>query len=1030
MPLPGSGTREDPYLVATYTDLLAVDGVTSTYDDNAPYFVQTDDIYFPEGDYDSINLNGSYNGMGYEIYDWYSTTGGLFHSCSHGKTWNVIMRNAHVETHGIDDVGIICNHGTGEDFKFNMVINGYVKATAYWLEGQACEDEYSEEECPRWEGAKNVGGMVGYTENDILNSSIFDTTVEGRANVGGLVGYLDGNNRAVRLVADTVAHCDVYLMTLEEDEIEGEDPCRYLGGVAGRVEFIYPPPATEPFVHRYQYITTAVDVYGNQFDNGKACIGIYLDEVEDDEKIVRHNYHNTDFQYIEEPYEVSYERDTEALAKPYGAGGDGYGYSFNWWRLYAKHPRPREETGGPIQGHLLAYAHKNVFHGYPFCPPFVEIKYTLDGSLVDYGDVIQIENQATEDRDFDYLNHGVKKADDYEDHNPPDEFPNNVYPYHDIRFLNIKYMHDIDIRLLGMEGYLPNDVLIEGSVNITSSDHFDYEITDKTGSLTFTSPSRQISSVDDLFNIRYDASGTYTIVADLDFTGWTVPDHHPQGTNERGRLNQYSEIYWGGDLDDEVIYNSVRDTTFSVDGFFQIEDWYNRYLRDDHTIQDLVLEGQEHLLSNLNMEIGKPEVALFGNMMNSTVKDLIMDHTFIKGVGSNATITIRCWNSLIENIYIPDLTIETMDSSNYDGTSAIAVDLEKGYDADWNIDENKICEVRQCFANGSMNTNIDEALNAESNAGGLVCRSTGENSPHHLIEESRFIGEIISEDRAGGILGSGHAEIKNCFARADLFGDLFCAGIVAEFDGGTIDRSYYVGQMKGEGSFNAIAGDFSDPEGEAITLCYYDYTVLNHAEINFSHENPGAMPATTPQMSILLLQDGSVAWIDVIPEGAGMRPAEEATYYMSTQDGPTGRSGDNKLLTPDPEGAGTWSITGTGGGSTQHRQVEDDDLVEGDTIAGDFEITVTITDLSDATVAVTPVIVWQGMIWQISTASWSDEITEVGTHTFTWQDITLSADSTPAYAGMEIRVSGTHQRRDGEADFEVGTTEASFKYTP
>lgn len=100
----GTGTAEDPYQIATAEDLAAMSsrGASACY-------LQTADIDLSgTDDWKQITLSGTYDGGGYRILNFTSSTGGLFGTNS-GTIRNVTMEGAKVSGNGLSNVGGLAN---------------------------------------------------------------------------------------------------------------------------------------------------------------------------------------------------------------------------------------------------------------------------------------------------------------------------------------------------------------------------------------------------------------------------------------------------------------------------------------------------------------------------------------------------------------------------------------------------------------------------------------------------------------------------------------------------------------------------------------------------------------------------------------------------------------------------------------------------------------------------------------------------------------------------------------------------------
>lgn len=227
----GTGTADDPYLIATAEDLAAM-----SFRGASAYYLQTADIDLSgTDDWKQITLSGTYDGGGYRILNFTSSTGGIFGTNS-GTIRNVTMEGAKVSGNGLSNVGglVNTNKGTVENCVFSGSVNGYCGSAGDMnLGGIAGSSNSKLSNCVVKAGSAiiatsaadagtvYVGGIIGElywgTAKNCLNEgTVYNTLEEVDSRCGGIVGY--GYWSSISACANT-------------GDVSGSG--KYLGGIVG-----------------------------------------------------------------------------------------------------------------------------------------------------------------------------------------------------------------------------------------------------------------------------------------------------------------------------------------------------------------------------------------------------------------------------------------------------------------------------------------------------------------------------------------------------------------------------------------------------------------------------------------------------------------------------------------------------------------------------------------------------------------------------------------------------------------------------
>ena len=263
IPWQGEGTENNPYLIKSYSDLLALtDG--EDYINGNYYFKQTEDINVSDVQswgafkdnvilfhYDQLIFNGHYDGnnkkiTGLKFVDTLSNDKtipenkkkemrGLFRFCRNAEIKNLTLE-CDIDAKESIEVGGLTGKAENSTFSNIMIkgkITGKENVGALMGSGKGCKLANINTSVTL-KGLKNIGGVVGLASNvEFNNINVVKSEITGEEYVGGITGSMSDNSRISNsnVSAVVTAKFDPSISKKEKSRKKS-----YCGGVAGHVK--------------------------------------------------------------------------------------------------------------------------------------------------------------------------------------------------------------------------------------------------------------------------------------------------------------------------------------------------------------------------------------------------------------------------------------------------------------------------------------------------------------------------------------------------------------------------------------------------------------------------------------------------------------------------------------------------------------------------------------------------------------------------------------------------------------------------
>ncbi|MCO7175459.1 InlB B-repeat-containing protein [Sporolactobacillus kofuensis] len=240
IPMQGSGTSADPYIITTAAQLDSVrNDLSASYKLGNDIDLSSYDNWQPIGTIDNGQaLSGTFDGDGHTISNLKINRPdlddvGLFAHLENGTVKNVKLENVNVN--GRINVGGLVGFYRGDTISNSSVsgeINGssYVGGLVGYSEG-TINGSYSTADVI---GAQEVGGLVGENDGNI-NTSFASGHVQGTGSVGGLVGYFQSSD--FDFFGDPISVNNSYA----SGSVQGSNG---VGGLIGRAQIFMPGSVT------------------------------------------------------------------------------------------------------------------------------------------------------------------------------------------------------------------------------------------------------------------------------------------------------------------------------------------------------------------------------------------------------------------------------------------------------------------------------------------------------------------------------------------------------------------------------------------------------------------------------------------------------------------------------------------------------------------------------------------------------------------------------------------------------------------
>ena len=210
----GSGTQNDPYLIATAEQFNKMGGDQDDNTTQGKYYKQTADLTFTykllnaSKNFNAINFSGYYDGQGFSIKSSNEQKHSLFGTISGGEVKNLVIDGVRVSEYYPTSGGFLCRKFSNGRIENITVTNCNYSNSVYT-------------------GTRPSGGLIGIMNGGtVSNCCVKGTTITSRKVTGGLIGQMTGG---------TVEYSSFTGNTVSAEQIVSTDGFCHAGGIVGEI---------------------------------------------------------------------------------------------------------------------------------------------------------------------------------------------------------------------------------------------------------------------------------------------------------------------------------------------------------------------------------------------------------------------------------------------------------------------------------------------------------------------------------------------------------------------------------------------------------------------------------------------------------------------------------------------------------------------------------------------------------------------------------------------------------------------------
>ena len=208
----GSGTQNDPYLIATAEQFNKMGGNQDGNTTQDKYYKQTADLMFDNSNktkFKEINFSGYYDGQGFLIKSSGNQKKTLFNEISGGEVKNLVIDGVTVSEGLVSSGGLLCRKFSNGRIENITVISCNYSNSVYT-------------------GTRPSGGLIGIMSDGTVSNCCVKgtTTIKSRKVTGGLIGQMTGG---------TVEYSSFTGNTVSAEQIVSTDGFCHAGGIVGEI---------------------------------------------------------------------------------------------------------------------------------------------------------------------------------------------------------------------------------------------------------------------------------------------------------------------------------------------------------------------------------------------------------------------------------------------------------------------------------------------------------------------------------------------------------------------------------------------------------------------------------------------------------------------------------------------------------------------------------------------------------------------------------------------------------------------------